>query len=208
MMIKRLLIGSIILLGTLLVLLLYLPAMRPQPTPAQMQTTGEVQIGGPFTLINTRGEEVTETLLLGHYSLIYFGFTYCPDICPLALQTITETLEILGPDGEQVMPVFISLDPERDTPDVVASYLEHFHPRFEGLTGTLAQTTAAAEQYRVYAKKSFLKDADGVETSDYTVDHTGFLYLMNPAGRYADHFSKEATAPEIAERLKQALVGS
>lgn len=208
MMIKRLLIGSLILLGTLLVLLLYLPAMRPQPVPMQVQTTGEVQIGGPFTLINTRGEQVNESLLEGHYSLVYFGFTYCPDICPLALQTITETLETLGPVGDEVMPVFISLDPERDTPEVVASYLEHFHPRFVGLTGTLAQTTAAAEEYRVYAKKSFLKDADGVETGDYTVDHTGFLYLMNPAGRYADHFSKDATAPEIAERLRRALAGS
>ncbi len=208
MMIKRILIGTFILLGTLIVLLLYLPMIRPPPAQAPIQTAGEVQIGGPFTLINTRGEEVTESLLKGHFSLIYFGFTYCPDICPLALQTITEALTAIGPEGENVMPVFISLDPDRDTPEVVASYLDHFHPRFVGLTGTLDQTTAAAAQYRVYAKKSFLKDADGNDTADYTVDHTGYIYLMTPAGRYGDHFSKDATAADITARLKQVLAGS
>ena len=170
-----------------------------------MPVSGEADIGGPFALINMRGEAVTEGVLSGHYSLIYFGFTYCPDICPLALQTVTESIDILGPAGESILPIFISLDPERDTPDVMADYVANFHPRFIGLTGTVDQTTAAANQYRVYAAKTFLTDADGNETGDYLVDHTGFTYLMSPYGQYTDHFSKDVTAQQIAERLKQIM---
>jgi protein SCO1 len=204
-MIKRLLIGAIIMLGTLLVLLLYLPSNRmpPQTTPGTV--SGEVQIGGPFSLVNTAGEPVREGVLRGRYSLIYFGFTYCPDICPLALQNMTETLDILGPQGEDILPVFISLDPERDTPEVMADYIANFHPQFIGLTGSIEQTMAAAQQYRVYAKKAFLRDADGNETGDYLVDHTGFTYLMNPLGRYAEHFSKDTTARQMAGRIKQIM---
>lgn len=204
-MIKRLLIGAIIMLGTLVVLLLYLPSNRMPPQRASQNVSGEVQIGGPFSLVNAAGELVSEDILRGHYSLIYFGFTYCPDICPLALQTMSEALDILGPQAEEILPVFISLDPERDSPDVMADYVANFHPRFIGLTGSFDQTTAAAQQYRVYAKKAFLKDADGNETGDYLIDHTGFTYLMNPAGGYAEHFSKDTSALQMAARIEQIL---
>ena len=106
------------------------------------------------------------------------------------------------------MPIFISLDPERDTPEVIADYIENFHPEFVGLTGTSVQITEVAKQYRVYAKKSFFKDIDGNETNDYTVDHTGFIYLMGPDGLYADHFSENVTTPQITERLKLILARS
>lgn len=165
--------------------------------------SGEVLIGGPFTLVSTAGTTVTEDILLGHYSLVYFGFTHCPDICPLALQGMTEAIDALGPAGDGILPVFISLDPERDTPDAMAGYITNFHPRFVGLTGSIEQIEAAAAQYKVYARKAFLKDADGNNTGDYLVDHTGFTYLMDPSGRYAHHFSKDATAQEMAEYIKQ-----
>ncbi|MEQ9447411.1 MAG: SCO family protein [Rhodospirillaceae bacterium] len=183
-------------------LFLYLP--RPAP-PVTVIGGGEVAIGGPFTLVNGSDETVTEDVLKGRYSLIYFGFTYCPDICPLALQTITDAIELLGPAGEQVQPIFISVDPERDTPSVVDAYVDHFHPAFIGLTGSLAQTTAAANAYKVYAKKAPLTDADGAPTGDYLVDHTGFIYLMNPEGKYAHHFGGDATAEDIAAYMRERV---
>ncbi len=207
-MAKRILIGAIILLGAVTVLLLYLPSTQPAPRSTTVPVSGEVDIGGPFILVDTRGEPVNENVLIGRYTLIYFGFTYCPDICPLTLQALTEALDILGPAGDNILPIFISLDPERDTPDVMADYVANFHPRFMGLTGTVEQTEEAARQYRVYAAKSFIKDADGNDTEEYLVDHTGFTYLMTPTGRYADHFSKDTTAQQMAERLKQIMTMS
>ncbi|HCX14909.1 MAG TPA: SCO family protein [Rhodospirillaceae bacterium] len=206
-MAKRILIAALILLSTLAVLLMYLPVMRPAPQSVPLQTN-KVQIGGPFSLVNTRGERVTESILKGHYSLVYFGFTYCPDICSLALQTITDAISGLELNSTVVLPVFISLDPERDTAEVVAGYIENFHPDFIGLTGTIVQIKTVAEQYRVYAKKSFFKDVDGNETNNYTIDHTGFIYLMDPNGLYVDHFADGVTTPEITERLKKILARS
>jgi cytochrome oxidase Cu insertion factor (SCO1/SenC/PrrC family) len=202
-MIKRALIATIILSGTIAVLTLYLPSNRTPPPSAPTMVSGEVRIGGPFTLVSTAGTTVNEDVLLGHYSLIYFGFTHCPDICPLALQGITEALDTLGPAGDGILPVFITLDPERDTPEVMADYVANFHPRFIGLNGSLEQIEAAMQQYKVYARKAFAKDADGNNTDHYLVDHTGFTYLMDPSGRYAHHFSKGVTAQEMAAHIKQ-----
>ena len=203
--VKRALIASLILLGTLVVLATYLPSNRPQQQISVAPVLGEVQIGGPFTLVNSEREAVSEDILLGRYSLIYFGFTYCPDICPIALQNITEVIEALGSAGDSIAPVFITVDPERDSPEVMGDYISHFHPRFVGLTGTIEQTQQAAEQYKVYAKKSFLTDADGNTTDDYLVDHTGFTYLVGPDGRYADHFSKDATVQEMVARIENRM---
>lgn len=204
-MLKRALIAALILSGTVAILILYLPSNRMPPPSPPITVSGEVNIGGPFTLVSTAGTEVSEDILLGHHSLIYFGFTHCPDICPLALQSITEALDALGPNGDGVLPVFISLDPERDTPDAMAGYISNFHPRFVGLTGTVEQTEAAAQQYKVYARKAFLKDAEGNNTGDYLVDHTGFTYLMDPSGKYAHHFSKDVTAQEMAAYIEQRV---
>ncbi len=156
-MIKRALIAAMILAGTVLVLIVYLPSNRPPQQITVAPVSGEAQIGGPFTLVNTKGKTVTEDILRGQYSLIYFGFTYCPDICPIALQNMTDVLETLGPAGERILPVFISLDPERDTPEVMGDYVSHFHPRFIGLTGSLEQTQHAAEQYKVYGEEGVSK---------------------------------------------------
>ena len=199
-MIQRIAVALAILIATLLVLVLYHPAMRPPP---QGLSSGAVTIGGPFTLTDTTGRTVTEADLKGQYSLIFFGFTHCPDICPLALQIMTQALEEAGPAAEKVRPIFITLDPERDTAQVMAGYIANFHPRFLGLTGTAEQIRAAAQSYRVYAAKSPLKDADGKEIADYTINHTGFTYLMDRDGQYLAHFGKEAGAQDIAARLRQ-----
>ncbi len=197
--IKRITIGACVLLGTLLILAFYLPALRPDPSNTTVE--GEAAIGGPFMLVNQNGEMVDEQILLGRYSLVYFGFTYCPDICPLTLQSMADAIELLpGQESELVQPVFISLDPERDTPEVVESYVGNFHPRMIGLTGTPEQVREAASAYRVFYRKTPIG-----EEGDYTVDHSGFLYLMNRSGRYIDHFRKDVTVEQISARLRELL---
>lgn len=198
-MIKRVTIAACVLLGTALILALYLPAFRPDPSNTTVE--GVAAIGGPFTLVNQRGEPVTEQIMLGHYSLVYFGFTYCPDICPLTLQSMADAIDLLpGQESDLVQPIFISLDPARDTPDVVASYVDNFHPRMIGLTGTEDQVREAASAYRVFYRNTPIG-----EDGDYTVDHSGFLYLMNRSGRYIDHFRKDVTVEQISARLRDLL---
>ena len=197
---KRIGIALMVLAGTVLILILYLPGMRPQPQPA-ITVTGQAAIGGPFTLEDTKGSPVTESLLTGHYSLVYFGYTFCPDICPLALQNMTQAIMMAGPVAETVLPLFITIDPARDTKDVIAAYLEHFHPRMIGLTGTPEHLHDAERAYKVYAAKS--PGAEG--KPDYMMDHTGYVYLMDRAGGYVTHFPKDATAQDIAARLRREL---
>jgi len=196
---KRFVIGGILIAGTLLILALYLPNLRPSPNNTAV--SGTAAIGGPFALRDHTGADVNEQILLGHYSLVYFGFTFCPDICPMTLQTVSDAVELLpGQKSELVQPIFISLDPERDTTSVMADYVGHFHPRMIGLTGTADQVRQAAEAYRVFAQKRPLE-----ESEDYTVDHSGFLYLMNRSGRYIDHFGKDVTMEELSARLRELL---
>lgn len=196
---KRLLIGGILIFGTVLILALYLPAFRPDPN--QNTVAGEAAIGGPFTLVDQTGAEVDEQILLGHYSLVYFGFTFCPDICPMTLQTVADAIELIpGQKSELVQPTFISLDPERDTVGVMADYVSHFHPRMVGLTGTMEQVSTVANAYRVFFQKRALEEGE-----DYTVDHSGFLFLMNRSGRYMGHFGKDVTVDELTTRLRELL---
>ncbi len=201
---KRIGTALMLLVGTLVVLVLYLPGIRPQPPATTSSTnTGTVSIGGPFTLQDTTGKTVTEADLKGRYSLVFFGFTHCPDICPLVLQNVTRALEDAGPAADQVQPVFITVDPERDTPEEMKAYAANFHPRLLAFTGTVEQVKNAQQAYKVFAAKVPLKDADGKDTGDYSVSHTGFVYLMGPDGKYVSHFDKDADAAAIAARLRQ-----
>lgn len=198
---KRIAIALVIAAGTILILILNYPGMRPQSRPA-VTVSGQAAIGGPFTLEDTKGNVVTEKILNGHYSLVYFGYTFCPDICPLALQNITQALQMAGPVADDVLPVFITIDPERDSKEVITSYLGHFHPRMIGLTGSPEQLHAAESAYRVYATKS----AGSEGKPDYMMDHTGYIYLMDRAGQYVAHFPKDATAQDISARMRRDLV--
>ncbi len=204
MIVRRLLIASIILLGTFAMLALYYPGMRPQATPSG-DTGGAVAIGGPFTLTDGKGNSFTEADLLGGYHLLFFGFTHCPDICPLTLQVMTEGIEQAGPAGARVTPVFISLDPERDTVEAVGAYVGAFHPRFVGLTGTLDQVAAAAKAFRVFYRKAPMKDAEGKETGEYTVEHSGLIFLMDREGKYLTHFSTGVTGRDIADYIRREV---
>lgn len=202
MILRRILIAAVILLGTLAMLTLYHPGLRPQATPSG-DAGGTVAIGGPFALVDGKGNAFTDADLKGKYSLIFFGFTHCPDICPLTLQVMTDAIEQAGPAGERVTPVFVSVDPERDTVEAVGSYVGAFHPRFVGLTGTPEQVEAAAKAYRVFFRKAPLKDNEGKETGEYTVEHTGIIFLMDPEGRYLTHFSSGAPAADMTAYIRR-----
>lgn len=158
-----------------------------------------VPIGGPFELIDGAGRTVTDRAFLGKWTLVYFGFTRCPDVCPTALQNMASARDLLGPAASQVALVFITVDPERDTPEVVREYAEAFGPDVSALTGSAEAVTRAAKAYRVYAAKSPTKDGD------YTVDHTSIVYLMDPRGRFAANFTHETSPEGIATRLRALI---
>jgi cytochrome oxidase Cu insertion factor (SCO1/SenC/PrrC family) len=167
----------------------------------QVQNVGLPQIGGPFVLVNQDGKTVSEADFKGKYMLIYFGFTYCPDVCPTSLTTMGDALDILGDKAENITPVFITVDPERDDPEALKMYVEYFHPRLVGLTGSVDQVTAAAKSYKAY----FSKFGDGYGDDDYTMDHSSITYLMAPDGKFVTHFGHGVEAEPMAEKLLEVL---
>jgi protein SCO1/2 len=173
-------------------------AGTPPPTPGAPTTTGEALIGGPFSLVAQDGRRVTDGDLRGRHMLVYFGYTHCPDMCPLGLETLTRAMDLLPPAAaERVQPVFITFDPARDTPEAMRAFAESFHPRLLALTGSEAEVQGALKAYRVYARK-----ADGAEAGgEYLVDHSTFTYVMGPDGRYLAHFSHGTTPEDMAKRL-------
>ena len=165
------------------------------------QSVSGTDIGGPFSLVDQHGKPFTEKDLMGHYSLVYFGFTFCPAICPTELQRINVILKNLGPAGEKILPVFITIDPARDTQKSMGAYVAQFNPRLIGLTGTQAQVDEALKAYKVYARK--VQDPN---MSDYTMDHSSYLYLIGPNGKIDQFFGPDAKASEIADKIR-ARVG-
>ena len=190
--------------GALLALRVLAPGQQLSAPSPKETTTGKALIGGPFALIDQTGKAVTDRDFRGRYMLVFFGYTFCPDICPASLQVITAALDQLGPLADGITPVFITMDPARDTPEKLAAYLKSFHPRFVGLTGSQQQVNAAIKAYRVYAKKV----PDDRTPADYTLDHTSIVYLMNPEGNMAA-FAPDATKVEllVAQLRKGLAVG-
>jgi protein SCO1/2 len=165
--------------------------------------TGTALVGGPFTLVDQAGNQVTEEDFAGRFMLIYFGYTWCPDFCPMSLSTMVQALDLLAPEeAQQVVPMLITIDPERDTVEQLAEYVPLFSPRVVGLTGTPEQVAAAAKAYRVYFNKVEQDDPDA-----YLMDHSTFIYLMGPEGEYRRHFGADAAPQEIAEGLRAELEG-
>ncbi len=164
-------------------------------------TTGAARIGGPFQLTDQNGQIRTDKDFRGKYLLVFFGFLYCPDICPSTLQVVTEALERIGAKSQRLTPIFVSVDPERDTPKALKRYLSNFHPSFVGLTGTQAEVKAMAKTYKVYFRKVQNKESPGA----YTVDHTSILYLMDAKGRYVGHFTHRISPKDLAAKLKARL---
>ncbi len=158
------------------------------------------QVGGPFTLVDHTGETVTEENYAGQYKLIFFGFTYCPAICPTELNKVAQILEQLGEDGEQITPLFITVDPERDTVEQMAQYVEQFHPRLVGLTGTQEQIDAVTSAYKVFATK-----VENEMMEEYMMDHSSFLYFMGPDDSLLTTYPSTDTADYIAKEIKTQL---
>ena len=183
-----------------LVAIIALPSVRERLSPSNL-IVGQALVGGPFTLTDQTGRRVTDADFRGKYMLILFGFTYCPDICPSGLQVISAALAQLGPKADKVVPIFISVDHERDTPQQLAQYVKSFDPRMVGLTGSAEQIAAAAKAYRVYYKKV----ADEKSTAGFTWDHSALIYLMGPDGKYVAHFTHAAGPDAIATRLAKIL---
>src|SRR6478736_4728203 len=166
-----------------------------------VQSSGTALVGGPFSLTGTDGKTVTDRDFSGRYMLVFFGFTHCPDICPAELQVIAQALDRLGDKAKKVVPIFITVDPERDTPQAMAEYVKSFGPNLVGLTGSPEAIAAAAKAYRVAYSKIETKDSPG----DYTVDHSALVYLMDPDGKYVTHFSYGIRAEKLVEKLDKLL---
>lgn len=160
-------------------------------------------IGGAFSLTDQTGRTRTDADFRGQLMLVYFGFTYCPDICPTDLQEIGLAMKELGEQAADVQPLFVTLDPQRDTAEHLAQYVPLFHPRLLGLTGNIADVTQAADAYRVYFKRV----STGPKPDDYTIDHSAFIYLVDRDGKYLDFFPPGTDAAKIVGMIKPYLNG-
>jgi len=162
-------------------------------------------VGGSFALTDQFGKPRTDADFRGHYMLVFFGFTNCPDICPVELQTISDALDQLdAKKAANVTPIFITVDPERDTPEALRAYVANFYPRLVALTGSVEAIGAVAKSYRVYYAKATGTNAPS-DPAAYILDHTAVVYLMGPRGEYVTHFSPGTTAQDMAEDLRNRL---
>ena len=167
------------------------------------RAAGAALIRSEFSLVDQTGKPVTNRDYEGKWQLVFFGYTYCPDICPTTLNDVALVLDDLGDEAAELQPLFITVDPERDTPEVMAEYVSNFDPRIVGLTGTPEQIKHAAQAFRAYyAKVEQNGAADG-----YTMDHSAFIYLMRPEGAYATHFSPSEDPAAMAEKIRAYLEG-
>jgi protein SCO1/2 len=164
-------------------------------------TSGKALIGGPFELAGEDGKTVTDKDFRGRYMLVFFGFTHCPDICPAELQVMSAALEDLGADADKVVPIFITLDPERDTPEAVTAYVQNFGTNFVGLTGSPEAIEKAAKAYRV----TYQKFQDESMGEDYSIDHSALVYLMGPDGAFVTHIPYGTPPKKMAETLRRYL---
>jgi protein SCO1/2 len=167
---------------------------------SQTISIGKVQLGGPFTLTDQNGARRSDSEFRGKYMLVFFGYTFCPDVCPTTLAVMAAALDKMGEKADAIVPIFISVDPGRDTPDVLKAYLSAFGPRFIGLTGTKGDVAAATKAYRVYVQAR--KD----QGENYTVDHSGVVYLMNPSGEFIANYSLDASPNKLAADLIEQMI--
>jgi protein SCO1/2 len=194
-------------LGMAAIVLLLLFELRTAGTDARQgaETRLSASIGGAFALTDQNGIRRSQADFAGRPMLIYFGFTYCPDVCPTALDIMGGALDALQQRDaiayERLQPVFISVDPARDTPPVLRDYLAYFHPRLSGLTGSQADIDAVKSAFKIYAARGAAEDENG----NYNVDHSSFFYLMDENNHYLAHFDHAITPEILAEKLAEKL---
>ncbi len=193
----------IILSAVIAILSLYIlltEDLVPKPLAGEgNEINNEALIGGDFTLLDQDGNKFSSQILKGHLSLVYFGFTFCPDICPTSLQKLSEVITTLDKYQIDVMPIFITIDPNRDKSALLKEFLGHFHPKLIGLTGSEEEVKKVAELYKVYyaIAESHTKDDD-----KYMLDHSSFIYLMDKNGKYMKHFYMNSKPEEIIEYIR------
>ena len=163
--------------------------------------TGGPAIGGPFTLENGSGKMVTDRDFRGKFMLVYFGYTYCPDICPTTLNAVASALDKMGPQAKDLTPIFITVDPHRDTPEVMKRYTAAFSPAIVGLTGTPAEIAKVAREYRVY----YAKHVTGPGPNDYSMDHSSILYFMGPNGKFIAPLRADESPAEMATEIEKLM---
>ena len=169
------------------------------PGLGRVVSTGQADVGGPFRLTGQDGKSVTDQDFRGRYMLIYFGYSFCPDVCPTTLSVMAQALEKIGGRSRQVAPIFITIDPERDTPKVLEDYVKAFGPSFVGLTGSADEIKAVEKKYRVYAVKKPL------EGGNYGMDHSSVIYLMGPDGKLVSFYDEAISPDDLAKELKQKI---
>jgi len=158
-------------------------------------------IGGPFEMVNHLGETVTQETFKGRHMLVYFGYTFCPDVCPTELQSMTVALNDMGKEADAITPVFVTIDPARDDVAAVRDYIGFFHPRLVGLTGTPEQVEAMTDAFGVF----YARARDTGETTDYLMDHSSLIFLMDEDGRYVTHIRANTSPEAMARQLRDAL---
>jgi protein SCO1 len=174
--------------------------MPDQPEPRTANQA--VRLGGAFDLIDHHGHSVSDRNYRGRFMLLFFGFTHCREVCPRALQRLSHVVDHLGPLAERLQPLYITVDPERDTPDVMKAFLENNYPRFTGLTGSRQDIDRIKSIYRVFAKRV----DDPENPSNYQVPHTALTYLIDPNGDYVTHFTDAVKENELTDRLRACLI--
>ncbi len=194
-------IAAGLLIGALAALAVFPEAREKLLGAGAPTTSGTALIGGPFTLTDASGKTVTDNDFRGRYMLVFFGFTSCPDICPAGLQLISAALAKVGAKADNVTPIFISVDPARDTQQKLGDYVKNFNARIIGLTGSPEQIAAVAKAYKVFYEKT----PNGTDPADYGMNHTSIIYLMNPDGSYATHFTPMTSVDAMAEKLDKLL---
>jgi protein SCO1 len=163
-------------------------------------TSGQVAVGGPYSLIDQNGDKRSDTDFRGKYQLIYFGYSFCPDVCPTTLAVMSQALNKMGAESQRIVPIFVTIDPERDTPKVLKQYVAAFGPNFVGLTGSVKDIAAVEKEYRVYAKKTPLD-----KSGNYGMDHSSVIYLIGPNGKLVT-FYDELISPEALEKDLKAKI--
>lgn len=206
---KKILAALTLSLLALTSVLLWATAGQHHAAPINMPQTastdshqGEAAIGGDFTLTDQNGKTVHDTDFRGRIMLVFFGFTSCPEICPIGITTLSTVMDSLENKANEVSPIFITVDPENDTPKVMRTFLANFNKLFVGLTGTLEQVRTAASAYKAYYNKSVAEKGGEQEES---IDHSGYIYLMARDGKYIRHFSYNTPPEEIAAAVRDAL---
>jgi protein SCO1/2 len=195
-LIPYLLLAAFVAAGTLW----YLGDLKAHRGVQSVATGEAVNLGGPFSLTDQNGTLRTSADFAGKYTLVFFGYTYCPDVCPATLAIMAAALDKMGSRGNRIVPIFITVDPKRDTPEKIKSYLSSFGTRFVGLTGEPDQIAAVAKAYRVYYREHPAEDGGA-----YTVDHSGVVYLMDPSGKFIANYSLDTSPDTLAADLAKRL---